>query len=141
MDIRSLDLNLLVVFDAMLQQQNVTKAAEAIKLSQPAMSAAISRLRVLIDDQLFVRTGSGMAPTPKAQALSPSIRLVVQTIKTDILLPKKFDPSATDRTFTLVTPDIAEVNFLPRLLSELAVKSPHLNLRTLAMPCNAACCE
>ncbi|CAN1565530.1 hypothetical protein B9Z42_00180 [Limnohabitans sp. B9-3] len=138
MDIRSLDLNLLVVFDAMLQQQNVTKAAEAIKLSQPAMSAAISRLRVLFDDQLFVRTGSGMAPTPKAQALSPSIRLVVQTIKTDILLPKKFDPSATDRTFTLVTPDIAEVNFLPRLLSELAVKSPHLNLRTLAMPREAA---
>lgn len=138
MDIRSLDLNLLVVFDAMLQHQNVTKAADAIKLSQPAMSGAISRLRILFDDPLFVRTGSGMEPTPKAQTLSPSVRLVVQTIQMEILLPKKFDPFLSDRTFTLATPDIAEVNFLPRLLSELAVKSPHLNLKTLAMPREAA---
>ena len=138
MDIRSLDLNLLVVFDAMLKHHNVTKAAEAIKLSQPAMSAAISRLRTLFDDPLFVRTGAGMAPTPKAQALSPSIRLVVQTIQTDILQPKSFDPSRSDRTFTLVTPDIAEVNFLPRLLSTLAEKSPHISLKTLAMPREAA---
>ena len=138
MDIRSLDLNLLVVFDAMLKHQNVTKAAEAIKLSQPAMSAAISRLRRVFDDPLFVRTGAGMAPTPKAQALSPSIRLVVQTIQTDILQPKSFDPSRSDRTFTLVTPDIAEVNFLPRLLSMLAEKSPHISLKTLAMPREAA---
>lgn len=138
MDIRSLDLNLIVVFDAMLKHQNVTKAAEAIKLSQPAMSAAISRLRNLFNDPLFVRTGAGMAPTPKAQALSPSIRLVVQTIQTDILAPKSFDPLLSDRTLTLVTPDIAEVNFLPRLLSELAKKSPHINLKTLAMPREAA---
>ncbi|WP_333846062.1 LysR family transcriptional regulator [Limnohabitans sp.] len=138
MDIRSLDLNLLVVFDAMLKHQNVTKAAEAIKLSQPAMSAAISRLRTLFDDPLFVRTGAGMAPTPKAQALSPSIRMVVQTIQTDILQPKSFDPFRSDRTFTLVTPDIAEVNFLPRLLSTLAEKSPHISLKTLAMPREAA---
>jgi DNA-binding transcriptional LysR family regulator len=138
MDIRSLDLNLLVVFDAMLKHQNVTKAAEAIKLSQPAMSAAISRLRALFDDPLFVRTGAGMVPTPKAQTLSPSIRLVVQTIQTDILLPKSFDPSLSDRTFTLVTPDIAEVNFLPRLLSKMAEQSPLISLKTLAMPREAA---
>jgi len=138
MDIRSLDLNLLVVFDAMLEHQNVTKAGEAIRLSQPAMSAAVARLRTLFDDPLFVRAGSGMAPTPKAQALSPSIRLVVQTIQTDILRSKNFDPLLSDRTFSLVTPDIAEVNFLPRLLSTLAQKSPHLNLKTLAMPREAA---
>ena len=134
MDIRSLDLNLLVVFDAMLKHKNVTKAAVAIKLSQPAMSAAIARLRAIFDDPLFVRTGAGMVPTPKAQALSPSIRLVVQTIQTEILLPRNFDPSRSDRTFTLVTPDIAEVNFLPRLLLKLAEKSPYINLKTLAMP-------
>ncbi|MEI7496467.1 MAG: LysR family transcriptional regulator [Betaproteobacteria bacterium] len=134
MDIRSLDLNLLVVFDAMLKHKNVTKAAVAIKLSQPAMSAAIARLRAIFDDPLFVRTGAGMVPTPKAQALSPSIRLVVQTIQTEILLPRNFDPSRSDRTFTLVTPDIAEVNFLPLLLLKLAEKSPYINLKTLAMP-------
>jgi DNA-binding transcriptional LysR family regulator len=63
---------------------------------------------------------------------------VIQTIQTDILRPQTFDPSASDRTFTLLTPDIAEVNFLPRLLSELAEKSPHLNLKTLAMSREAA---
>ena len=138
MDIRFLDLNLLVVFDAMLHHQSVSKAAEAIKLSQPAMSAAISRLRTLFDDPLFVRTKAGMEPTPKAKALSPSVRLVVQTIQTDILLPKKFTPTNSDRTFTLVTPDIAEVNFLPRLIAELAHQSPLINLKTLAMPREAA---
>ncbi len=138
MDIRSLDLNLLVVFDAMLHHQNVTKAAEAIKLSQPAMSAAISRLRSWFDDPLFVRTKAGMEPTPKAKALSPSVRLVLQTIRSDILLPKKFTPSNSDRTFTLVTPDIAEVNFLPRLISELGQQSPSINLKTLAMPRESA---
>lgn len=122
----------------MLHHQNVSKAAEAIKLSQPAMSAAISRLRTLFDDPLFVRTKAGMEPTPKAKALSPSVRLVVQTIQTDILLPKKFIPANSDRTFTLVTPDIAEVNFLPRLIAELAHQSPLINLKTLAMPREAA---
>jgi len=118
----------------LLKHKNVTKAAVAIKLSQPAMSAAIARLRAIFDDPLFVRTGAGMVPTPKAQALSPSIRLVVQTIQTEILLPRNFDPSRSDRTFTLVTPDIAEVNFLPLLLLKLAEKSPYINLKTLAMP-------
>ena len=138
MDIRSLDLNLLVAFDAMLQHQNVTKAAETIQLSQPAMSAAISRLRNLFDDPLFVRTGAGMAPTPKAQALSPSVKLVIQTIRSEILQPRSFEPQQSDRTFTLLTPDIAEVNFLPRLLSELDRQAPHINLKTLAMPREAA---
>ena len=138
MGIRSIDLNLLVVFDAMLHHQNVSKAAEAIKLSQPAMSAAVARLRALFDDPLFVRTKAGMEPTPKAKALSPSVRLVVQTIQTDILQPKKFTPANSERTFTLVTPDIAEVNFLPRLISELAHQSPAINLKTLAMPREAA---
>jgi len=138
MDIRSVDLNLLVVFDAMYQHRQVTKAGEALKLSQPAMSAALSRLRTLFNDPLFVRTGTEMAPTPKAQTLSVSIRHVVSTIETDILLPTHFEPQHSQRSFTLVTPDIAEVNFLPRLLAELAHKAPHINLKTWAMPRQAA---
>lgn len=138
MDIRSVDLNLLVVFDAMYQHRQVTKAGEALKLSQPAMSAALSRLRTLFHDPLFVRTGAEMAPTPKAQALSVRIKQVVTTIETDILLPTHFEANTSERTFTLVAPDIAEVNFLPRLLAELALKAPHINLKTLAMPRQAA---
>ncbi len=138
MDIRSVDLNLLVVFDAMYQHRQVTKAGEALKLSQPAMSAALSRLRTLFNDPLFVRTGTEMAPTPKAQTLSVSIRHVVSTIETSILLPTHFELHHSQRIFTLVTPDIAEVNFLPRLLAELAHKAPHINLKTWAMPRQAA---
>ena len=138
MDIRSVDLNLLVVFDAMHQHRHVTKAGEALRLSQPAMSAALSRLRTLFNDPLFVRTGAEMVPTPKAQALSASIRQVVTTIETDILQPTTFEPLNSRRTFTLVTPDIAEVNFLPKLLAELAKSAPHINLKTLAMPRQAA---
>ena len=138
MDIRSVDLNLLVVFNAMLEHRNVTKAGEALRLSQPAMSAAVSRLRGLFDDPLFVRSGAEMVPTPKAQMLSPSVRQVVRTIEVDILRPTSFDPASSSRSFTLVTPDIAEVNFLPRLLTELAQHAPHINLKTLAMPRQAA---
>lgn len=138
MDIRSVDLNLLVVFDAMHQHRHVTRAGEALRLSQPAMSAALSRLRTLFNDLLFVRTGAEMVPTPKAQALSASIRQVVTTIETDILQPTTFEPLDSQRTFTLVTPDIAEVNFLPKLLAELVQTAPHINLKTLAMPRQAA---
>jgi DNA-binding transcriptional LysR family regulator len=138
MDIRSLDLNLLVVFNAMFEHQNVTKAGEALRLSQPAMSAAVARLRAVFDDPLFVRTGSAMAPTPKAQVLSEPIKQVVSVIQSDILVPQFFDPLKSNRTFSLVTPDIAEVNFLPRLLNALALKSPAVNLKTLAMPRDAA---
>jgi DNA-binding transcriptional LysR family regulator len=138
MDIRSVDLNLLVVFDAMVEHRSVTRAAEALSLSQPAMSAAVARLRTLFDDPLFVRVGPEMQPTPRAVDLSSPIRQVVRTIRTEILHRSGFDPAVSHRTFTLVTPDIAEVNFLPRLLACLAKEAPHTNLRTLAMPPHAA---
>ncbi len=138
MDIRSVDLNLLVVFDAMVEHRSVTRAGEALKLSQPAMSAAVARLRALFDDPLFVRAGAEMRPTPRATELSTPIRQVVRTIKAEILQRSVFDPAVSQRTFTLVTPDIAEVNFLPRILACLASQAPNTNLRTLAMPRHAA---
>ena len=74
MDIRSIDMNLLVVFDAMIEHRSVTRAAEAIGLSQPAMSAAVSRLRGWFDDPLFVKTGAEMKATPRALALAKPVR-------------------------------------------------------------------
>ncbi|MBU0587101.1 MAG: LysR family transcriptional regulator [Gammaproteobacteria bacterium] len=138
MDIRSVDLNLLVVFDAMVEHRSVTRAAEALDLSQPAMSAAVARLRTLFGDPLFVRIGAEMQPTPRAMELGTAIRHVVRTIKSDILQRSAFDPAVSQRTFTLVMPDIAEVNFLPRILAGLAEEAPHTNVRTLAMPRHAA---
>jgi len=138
MDIRSVDLNLLVVFDAMLQHRNVTRAGEALGLSQPAMSAAVARLRVLFNDPLFVRAGALMNPTPHAERLGAVIRPIVLTIQSEILQPSAFDPASSQRAYTLLTPDIAEMNFLPRLLAHLGKHAPQVNLKTLAMPRHAA---
>ncbi|MEO6017098.1 MAG: LysR family transcriptional regulator [Polaromonas sp.] len=138
MDIRSVDLNLLVVFDAMVEHRSVTRAAEALNLSQPAMSAAVARLRGIFDDPLFVRAGSEMRPTPRAAELAGPVHRVVDTVKTEILQRNVFDPASSDRTFTLVTPDIGEVNFVPRILSRLADEAPNTNIKTLAMPRHAA---
>ena len=138
MDIRSLDLNLLVVFDAMVEQRSVTRAAEALGLSQPATSAALSRLRGLFGDALFVKTGAQMQPTPRAVELAAPVRRIVDAVKADILQGATFDAATSQRTFTLLTPDIGEVNFLPRIMARLGVEAPHTRLRTVSMPRHAA---
>ncbi|MBR0567887.1 LysR family transcriptional regulator [Azoarcus sp. L1K30] len=134
MDARTTDLNLLLVFDAMFRHRQVTKAGESLGLSQPAMSAAINRLRSLMDDPLFVRSGSSMVPTPRAEALGPEVRQIVQAIENAILKPKTFDPSLSERSFSLLAPDIAEVNFLPNLLSALASSAPLISVKTFGLP-------
>ena len=138
MDIRQLDLNLLVAFHAMSEHRSVTRAAEAIGLSQPAMSAALSRLRLLFNDALFVKTGAGLQPTPRAIELDGAVRRVIDTVKSDILPAPAFDPRRDSKLFTLVTPDIAEVHFLPKILACFAEEAPHCDLRTLSMPRQAA---
>ncbi|WP_083748890.1 LysR family transcriptional regulator [Pelomonas sp. KK5] len=138
MDIANVDLNLLVTFDAMVEHRSVTRAGEAIGLSQPAMSAALNRLRTLFGDPLFVKTGSSMEPTLRAQELAPHVRRVIDTVKTDILNSATFDPATSERTFTLITPDIGEMHFVPPLLAHLAAVAPRLRLRVVSRPKLAA---
>ena len=138
MDWRAIDLNLLVVFQAMLEHRGVTRAGEALGLSQPAMSASLSRLRELMGDPLFVRLGTEMKPTPRALELADPVRRVLESIRSEVLQRSEFDPAATDRTFTIVTPDLGEANFLPPLLAKLSVQAPGASLRTLARPPFAA---
>ena len=138
MDIRSVDLNLLVIFDAMAQHRSVIRTAEAVSLSQPATSAALARLRSLFDDALFVRTGSGMEPTPRALELAPTVRRVVETISTEILQQAAFDPLRAERSFTILTPDIGEISFIPGVLLRLRLEAPNVRLHALSMPRKAA---
>jgi len=138
MDMRAIDLNLLVAFDAMVAQRNVTRAGEAIGLSQPAMSAAVARLRALFDDALFVRSGAEMKPTPRALELAEPVRRVLDTVRADILPRSAFDPATTARSFTIVTPDIGEINFVPRLLARFAAEAPAAQLRAVTRPPLAA---
>ena len=91
MDIRSVDLNLLVIFDAMARQRSVSRTAEAVGLSQPATSAALARLRALFDDPLFVRAGAQMEPTPRAVELAPAVHRMVDILRTEILQQAAFE--------------------------------------------------
>lgn len=138
MNVHAIDLNLLAVFDAMIEHRSVTRAGERIALSQPAMSAALGRLRTLFHDPLFVRAGGEMQPTPKALELAEPIRRVLTVVKTEVLQRSGFDPAVTERQFTLLTPDIGEFNFLPRLLGRFAAAAPGARLRTIARPRAAA---
>jgi DNA-binding transcriptional LysR family regulator len=138
MDIRSVDLNLLVVFDALARHRSVNRTAEAIGLSQPATSAALARLRAQFDDALFVRAGAQMEPTPRALELAPAVRRVVEAIQSEILQPAGFDPATAQRSFTLLMPDIGEVAFLPGVLRRLRQEAPHVRLQAVSKPRMAA---
>lgn len=138
MDWRTIDLNLLVAFQAMLETRGVTRAGETLGLSQPAMSAALARLRELFGDPLFVRSGKEMEPTPRAVELADPVRRVLNSVATEVLQRSRFDPATSDKRFTIVTPDIGEVNFLPPLLARLARQAPLASVRTIARAAQAA---
>ncbi|MCT4711042.1 transcriptional regulator LeuO [Enterobacteriaceae bacterium H11S18] len=98
--LRTVDLNLLTVFDAVMQVQNITKAAQLLGMSQPAVSNAVSRLKIMFNDELFVRYGRGIQPTARAFQLFGSIRQALQLVQNE-LPGTEFEPSDSDRIFHL----------------------------------------
>src|SRR3954447_10487863 len=94
------DLNLLIVFDAIMQERSVTRAGQRIGLSQPAMSHALGRLRHMLKDELFIRAPEGMVPTPRAEPLGEPLRNALSEMQL-ALEPAAFDPAAADRRFLL----------------------------------------
>jgi len=138
MDAAKADLNLLTVFAALAEHRNVTQAGISLGLSQPAMSAALAKLRAQFGDPLFVRTGRGMRPTPRAEQLVKPVQRVLRAVATDILQSPAFDPSRAVRTFTIITPDIGEAVFLPKLLAYGATAAPNVTWRTVSIPSSHA---
>ena len=116
MNIENIDLNLLVAFDAMMQERNVTRAGLRIGLTQPSMSHALVRLRQLCGDPLFVRVKSGMEPTPFAHRIAPSVRAGLAVLQAGLQNAVPFDPAQSGRTFEVLLSDLGEVVFLPRLI-------------------------
>jgi DNA-binding transcriptional LysR family regulator len=133
MDIRSVDLNLLVALDALLAERNVTRAAARLSLSQSAMSAALGRLRALFGDPLLLRTSGGMLPTAKGQELVAPLRQVLSEIGRIVQQPGAFDPAATDRTFTIAASDYVEYAILPKLVDFLEARAPRARLAVRPM--------
>jgi DNA-binding transcriptional LysR family regulator len=124
---RAIDLNLLVVFDAMMQERNVTRAGERLGLSQPAMSHALIRLRNMLKDDLFVRSPKGMLPTPRAEELALPLRQALDGLQHS-LEPKAFNPSAAKRTFRIVADNYAAIVLVAPVAGRIAKGAPDVTL-------------
>ncbi len=134
MDIRDVDLNLLVVFDALLRTRSVTRAAADLGMSQPATSFALNRLRATLGDPLFVRTARGIHPTPHAEHLAAPLTEILDSIRGRLLQQPTFAPGEAERTLTLNMPDIGELVFLPSILKRLAAVAPKVSIQTVNLP-------
>lgn len=128
-----IDLNLVVVFDAIYRARNLTGAGRGLGLSQPAMSHALARLRSILKDPLFVRLPRGLHPTPLADEMAPALMDGLAMIRSG-LERKTFDPASSTRVFRIAMGDIAEVVHLPHLIRELSVSAPHVRLQTIEIP-------
>lgn len=131
MDLNHIDLNLLVVFNRLLMERSVSAAADKLGLSQPAVSNALKRLRVLLNDELFLRTSRGMEPTPYAQQLAEPIAYALSTIQTTLSRQTTFNPATSDRRFTLAMTDLGEIELLPPLMNRLEELAPGVTVSTV----------
>ncbi|WP_374472852.1 LysR family transcriptional regulator [Phenylobacterium sp.] len=129
MNFAAFDLNLLRVFHALMRERSVTRAGEQIGLSQPAVSQALNRLRALLDDQLFVRRGTEMAPTPRAEALAPVVRGALAELEAALQGDRRFDPASADRAYTLMGADYVSMLLMPPLFARVAREAPKVRLR------------
>lgn len=127
-NISRIDLNLFVVFDAIYTEGSITRASEALALSQPAVSHALGRLRGLVDDALFVRVGHTMSPTPVAQELIGPIRRAIAEIDRSLRQLSAFDPKTSQREFRIGMRSIVESTAVPELMREISGAAPGVQL-------------
>ncbi len=131
MNFAAFDLNLLRIFNALMRERSATRAGEQVGLSQPAVSAALNRLRDLLDDKLFVRQGNEMIPTPRAESLAPGIQDALESLERLLASPGAFDPTKLERSFTLMGADFFAILLLPDLVQRLRALSGGISLRYL----------
>lgn len=131
MNISRVDLNLLVYLDVLLREKNVTRAADQLGITQPAMSNSLRRLRDLFNDPLLVRTSQGMSPTDRAQELQPQLRTILAGVE-EVLQPSaELNLAESDRVFRIMASDYAESTLIPPLLREIRDIAPHIRLDIL----------
>lgn len=134
MNLSAVDLNLLVVFDALHATRNVTAAAQRLHRAQPSVSNALSRLRSLFGDELFVRSVGGMQPTELARDLAPLVTQVLEQVRQALTLGVPFDPAtAGDRCMTIAASDYADIVLVPHLLALMRRQAPGVDLRVVAL--------
>jgi DNA-binding transcriptional LysR family regulator len=127
-----LDLNLLVALDILLEECNITRAAERLNMTQSATSGVLRRLRTFFDDELLVQVGRKMQPTPYAQELREPVREVMLKIRSSIITKRAFEPSTSKRHFRIVSADFAITVLLSGVLRTLQREAPHLTFEILS---------
>ncbi len=129
-----MDLNLLVLFHAVFVERSVSAAAERLGMSQSAVeSHGLSRLRQTFQDELFVRSGLSMSPTPRAQELFEPTREILERVQERILPSVSFDPTQAAREFVIGTSDAGEIVFLPPLMRQFSRRFPGRSVRTVRL--------
>ncbi|HAL38674.1 MAG TPA: LysR family transcriptional regulator [Polaromonas sp.] len=129
---RTLDLNLLRVFDEVMAERSLTRAARNLSLTQPAVSNALRRLRETLGDELVQRSGQGMAPTPRALAIWPAVRDALQQLH-ESLIPNEFVPAQATSTFVLAMADATAAELIPGLTETLEHEAPGVTMRVVPL--------
>lgn len=131
MRFKGLDLNLIVAFEALMSDRSVSRAAERLNLSQPAMSNALARLRAYFGDDLLIARNKRMYPTPFAETLLPQVRQALETMEGLIATSRHFDPATTNRTFRIMTSDYIATSILFPIVTRLAETAPGVRIELL----------
>ena len=131
MNLSRIDLNLLVYLDVLLREKNVTRAAEQLGITQPALSNGLRRLRDLFNDPLLVRTSEGMTPTERALELQPQVRTILSAVEQAVLPVSDFEVTKSSRVFRIMASDYAESTLLMPLLFKLRDEAPNITLDIL----------
>ena len=129
---RTLDLNLLRVFDEVMTERSLTRAAHKLSITQPAVSNALRRFRQAMGDELIKRSGQEMAPTPRALALWPAVREALQQLQ-EVLTPSPFIPAQASTTFVLAMADATAAKLMPGLVEVMDRDAPGISIRVLPL--------
>ena len=133
MDFRGLDLNLILLLEALIRDPNQTRVAKALRISQPTVSASLAKLRKALKDELIVKSGATYKATPRLQSLGPAIRHVLTILQQEVVGSAAFDPSEDDRPFVMATSDVGEVFLLPNLIQIISAKAPRAAIRSVVI--------
>jgi DNA-binding transcriptional LysR family regulator len=133
MNVQDIDLNLLRVFDAVLQERSVTAAAGRLGLTQPAVSNALARLRALLGDALFVRTPVGMEATPFARGVAEPVRQALALLDSALAHGPGFEPASATRALRFYMSDLGQIEFLPPLIERVQRAAPGVRLEAVAL--------
>lgn len=132
MNFRQFDLNLLKVFDAVMAERNLTRAADRLAMTQPAVSHALKRLREMLGEELFVRQAFGMRPTSKAETLWPEVRTTLASLE-NLLVPEEFRPAQQEHVFRIAMADATAALLLPGLVAQFEEQAALSNVQVLPL--------